>query len=62
MFDLERTIRIAARHAGDGRAVVAAAYNLGDHLCRSLAAEGVIGGYVAHEAPNPHDHDPRIAG
>jgi glycosyltransferase involved in cell wall biosynthesis len=54
-------IAAAARAAGD-RPILAAPYPLSAIVCRKLAADGLIAGYVAEHAPDPPEPDPLIAG
>lgn len=61
MFNFEPVITAAARAAGD-KPIVAAPYPLNTVICRDLAGQGLIGGYVSETAPDPVEPDPLIRG
>src|SRR5690348_11657407 len=61
MLNFEPVISAAARAAGD-RPIVAAPYPLNVVVCRDLAEQGLIAGYVAEAAPDPAAPDSLISG
>ena len=41
---------------------MAAPYDLGDFMCREIAASSGLSGYIANSAPDPKDRNPLVAG
>src|SRR5262249_37504630 len=62
MLDLERMVRAGAAGAGGSPVILAAPYDLSETFCRTLAATGLIKGYVATEVPSAAGRDVPIAG
>src|SRR5687768_2492311 len=61
MLSFERIIPRAAQEAQD-QPVLAAPFPLPEILCKGLAAEGLISGYVADARPSTPDFTAPIAG
>ena len=61
MINFHQIVVRAARNIAD-KPIVAAPYPLSNSLCRHIINEGIIGGYVAENAPSPDTGDPFIRG
>ena len=61
MIDVAKLIHSAVQGVGGEKVVVAAPYDLGDFMCREIAASSGLSGYIANSAPDPKDRNPLVA-